>query len=169
MGPHSDVDFEGQRFSSVWAPLAAFTHNDIILCVLTLCGLSLGVCMLKVVKGSQYDDIFLKFLHNGSPSLTPADRLSGPVPCVCAAVLCLSVQHVVVVAGVPDRPLVAMGPHDCEGEEAIRDPLRNGTADIWDNRWEKGCHIRVPVWVRDTGKLSDLEDRDGTYCLLTFT
>ena len=155
-GPHSDVDFEAQRFSSLWAPLAAFTHNYI------------SVCMLKVVKGTQYDFFFFKFLHNGSSSLTPADRLSGPVPCVCAAVLCLSIQHVVVIAGVPDRPLVAMGPHDCEGQEAIGDPLRNGTADIWDNRWEKGCHIvRVLVWIRDTGKLFDLEDRDSTYCHCT--
>ena len=111
------------------------------------------------------------FIYFFSPSsLTPADRLSGPVPCVCAAVFCLSVQHIVVVAGVPDRPIVAMGPHDCEGEEAIRDPLRNGTADIWNNRWEKRCHIvRDLVWVRDTGKLFEVEGCDSTYFLLTFT
>ena len=73
-----------------------------------------------------------------------------------------------VVAGVPDRPIVAMGPHDCEGEEAIRDPLRNGTADIWNNRWEKRCHIvRDLVWVRDTGKLLMLRDVIvPTFCLL---
>lgn len=51
--------------------------------------------------------------------LTSANWFGGPVPCVLALYLSLSVQDVVVVATVPHLLLVAVLPHHSKGDEAI--------------------------------------------------
>lgn len=71
--------------------------------------------------------------------LTSANWLGGPVPCVLALYLSLSVQDVVVVATVPHHLLVAVLPHHGKGDEAVGYRRGDGAAHLW----RSTKHIKV--------------------------
>lgn len=61
---------------------------------------------------------------------TSANWLGGPVPCVLALYLCVSVQDVVVIAAVPHLLLVAVLPHHGKGDEAVGYRRGDGAAHL---------------------------------------
>jgi len=59
-----------------------------------------------------------------------ADWLGRPIPCVFALYLSLSIQYIVLIAGVLNLLLVAMLSHYSKGDDAIRYTCRDGAAHL---------------------------------------
>lgn len=64
-----------------------------------------------------------------------ADWLGRPVSCVLALYLCLTIQNIMIIAGVLNLLLVAMLSHHSKGDEAVWYACWDGTAHILAHRW----------------------------------